>query len=255
MKHSTSNRLLQKIAFSSLILAPFASQAAPMMSGAFSTGIVYSARHDAGWYNPAGLASGDSKASIWGMYNPSGSAVIDDAIYGTASANFGQAGVAVGSFYTPSSKTYMGGVGFGAGKLAFGVGISKSDSTSASYDAGITLDLGSVRLGFVDESLSSFSTIGVGLGFANGPMRFEVDFRNWAVKTAFAGTLSAGLSYHMKPITLLVSYTASYASSSISNGTVHAGLEWEVMQNLCLTGEWKPELYMGNWAAGLRLKF
>lgn len=223
------------------------------MSGGLSSGVAWTARHTALFVNPAGLSSGDSQMSLYGIYGTE-----TENITGALTGNSGAIGFGAGMIYDKASASsiYKGGVGFNLSALNAGVSMDKSGSGDPSFNAGATLDLAALRLAGVLKNLNSINEADVAVGFMSGPIRFEVGvFEAWPMSLK-TGVAYSGLVYNSHSMSFSFGAHKSYVAGTLSGDiTFGAGLEIAIGNSLAIQGEYNSLIESSKYTVGARLKF
>jgi len=228
------------------------SNAAPSMSGGLGSGIAWTARHTALFLNPAGLSSGDSKNSLYGLYGFETETVTSALTGGTKGIGYG-----LGVVYNADSDLgYLGGVAFDLNKLSFGLSAEKEGASDLGFNAGLNIDLSKLRISAVLHNLADPSQIDISVGFMTGLLRFEAGIANQWPMSQKNGIFFAGFVYNGRPLSISFGIARPYIDASlVGEFTYQAGIEIAIGQNLALQGEYHSNLDVSDYSAGLRLKF
>jgi hypothetical protein len=229
-----------------------------------SLGVAYTAQTDAVIMNSANLAQG-SKVHVAAGYLGE-----TEAVQGSLGFLFGKVGVGtVYRYYTGDTSPInplVAGLGFNLGKVSLGFAVNTDDGfADQSYDAGLTIDLGKIRIAGnfkgLEDSLTAFRA---GIGFTSGQIIFEFDAEKASPFGEMDATspyvLDASLGFIAGPLTIVVGTDFSYDSdNSFDNFDFHGQLDWQIGKSFALNGGWRAlpgYLTTGDeYYAGIRATF
>ena len=217
-----------------------------------SSGYAWSSRNQALLVNPAALASGDSRLSLYGLYG-----VDTENFTGTFTAMSGAVGFGAGAVYDgDATNTYLAGVAFNMSAVSIGAAMNKAGSDDPTFNVGATIDLSSLRLAAVFENVQNVTQADFALGLMSGPVRFEVGIlEEWPLSTK-NGTLYTGFVYNAHPLSISLGAYQTYADASFTGAVkFRAGLEIALLRNIAVDAEYNSFIDDSEYSAGLRVKF
>lgn len=251
MQHNACQINFKRLTVWMMFFAGAHSWSMPLMSGGLGSGYAYTARHTAIYTNPAGLVSGDSPYSLYGVYG-----FDSKDITGTLSTTAGMVGLGGGFVYDNGGTNIItGGAAFALSKLAIGFSMNKVGSGDPSFNGGMTLDLSALRVAAVVRNLNNISSVAAAAGIVSGPLRLEADIDHAWPLSSKTSTIVAGLVYNGRPMSISLNYRKLYENGRWSEGTFGAGIEFDLDNELALQGEYNPTIDSSKYIAGVRMKF
>jgi hypothetical protein len=218
---------------------------------------VYTAPNQALFINPANLADG-MKTSVEGVYSFDPGQLHASIVGGVSGVGLGAGYRNSGSNNFSGNNTFEFGAAFNLGMPRLGITLRTSNFSGLDGDLGFTFDLTKVRLGVVAEGVSGgLDRLSTGVGFKAGPANVEFDVRKPMPFNSNVFLFDFAISVDAKPLGLKVGYAFMHADR-FSEGSIHAGVGYEVTGNFLVEGFYDPfpqEALGGRWALGARYQF
>lgn len=227
----------------------FAAKARPGKAHSVGTGIVYPTLNHSLFVNPAALVDSPN-ISLQGAY-----LVDPENIHASVTHGAGVFGLGAGYRQAGSSSIEELGLALKANILNFGLTARSSEFENFNFDAGVTFDLGSLRIGSVLRGIDGgVDRYDIGLGFLVNEATVEFDAKfNGDDAWLFDASLSLGTK-----LAVGLGYTFAYINSEFIEGDLHAGVSVEVGKAVSLEAFYRPspqEWATGDWVFGAKAVF